>query len=298
MKSLVKPHETRAAFTIVELLTVMSIIVILIGLLVPALNNVKRYALTVKQNAQFHSVNVALGLFHYDFEEYPDSSAMDDVGDEYYGAIKLCEAMMGQDLMGFHPRSRFRLSDTQAGNTGLYRYVPGTSAYLKNLEARKDVYLSTDKVNARRISDIYPAEKLSSAPVPGLTQEAFVLCDVYRKVNDLGDTGGPRIGMPVLYYKADELGQQINPAGPPTKAANNGYIYNSNDNMELVELGMPWDITSKHVLLGNFYEFIRNVQISDSTGASRPSRSDSYILISAGWDGEYGTRDDIANFPK
>ncbi len=104
--------------------------------------------------------------------------------------------------------------------------------------------------------------------------------------------------MPVLYYKADELGQLVNPAGPPTKAANNGYIYNSNDNMELVELGMPWDLTSMHILLANFYEFIRNVQISDSTGVSRPSRSDSYILISAGWDGEYGTRDDIANFPK
>ena len=68
MKSLAKQYETKAAFTIVELLTVMSIIVILIGLLVPALNNVKRYAFTVKQNAQFHSVNVALELFHYDFE--------------------------------------------------------------------------------------------------------------------------------------------------------------------------------------------------------------------------------------
>jgi hypothetical protein len=104
--------------------------------------------------------------------------------------------------------------------------------------------------------------------------------------------------MPVLYYKADELGQHFNPAGSPTKAANNGYIYNSNDNMELVELGMPWDLTLRHILLANFYESIRNVQISDSTGVTRPSRSDSYILISAGWDGEYGTRDDIANFPK
>ena len=42
----------------------------------------------------------------------------------------------------------------------------------------------------------------------------------------------------------------------------------------------------------------QNVQISDSTGVLRSSRSDSYILISAGWDGEYGTRDDIANFPQ
>ena len=29
---------------------------------------------------------------------------------------------------------------------------------------------------------------------------------------------------------------------------------------------------------------------------SRPNRSDSYILISAGFDGLYGTADDICNF--
>jgi hypothetical protein len=28
----------------------------------------------------------------------------------------------------------------------------------------------------------------------------------------------------------------------------------------------------------------------------RPFRADTFILISAGWDGEYGTADDICNF--
>ncbi len=31
---------------------------------------------------------------------------------------------------------------------------------------------------------------------------------------------------------------------------------------------------------------------------SRPYRSDSFILLSAGFDGEYGTRDDVYNFQK
>ena len=57
MKSNVKQSNREAAFTIVELLTVMSIIVILIGLLVPALNQVKRYAYEVKQRAQLKSID-------------------------------------------------------------------------------------------------------------------------------------------------------------------------------------------------------------------------------------------------
>jgi len=68
MKSIIKQSNRRAAFTIVELLTVMSIIVILIGLLVPALNQVKKYAYEVKQRAQLKSIDTALELFNSELE--------------------------------------------------------------------------------------------------------------------------------------------------------------------------------------------------------------------------------------
>ncbi|MBA7551883.1 hypothetical protein ES705_44434 [subsurface metagenome] len=77
MKSNVKQSNREAAFTIVELLTVMSIIVILIGLLVPALNKVKQYAYDVKQKAQFHSIEAAIELFNSEFDDYPDSGQYD-----------------------------------------------------------------------------------------------------------------------------------------------------------------------------------------------------------------------------
>ena len=47
-------------FTIVELLTVMSIIIILMGVLVPALNRVRRFSKIVTQRGQFHEISKGL----------------------------------------------------------------------------------------------------------------------------------------------------------------------------------------------------------------------------------------------
>ncbi|MHC4194048.1 MAG: DUF1559 domain-containing protein, partial [Planctomycetota bacterium] len=64
MKTIVKQSNRRAAFTIVELLTVMSVIIILIGILVPGLTALKRYAWDVTQRQQFHAMDVALEAFN------------------------------------------------------------------------------------------------------------------------------------------------------------------------------------------------------------------------------------------
>ena len=119
MKS-IKQSDKKAAFTIVELLTVMSIIVILIGLLVPALNQVKKFAKDVKQKAQLHAISVALEFFNGQFEAYPDSSATDVDGVPYCGAMKLAEAMVGKDLLGFNPASVFKSNGQDYKGNQLY----------------------------------------------------------------------------------------------------------------------------------------------------------------------------------
>lgn len=58
-----KTKYKQRAFTIVELLTVMSIIIILIGLLVPGLNQIRQYATGVKQKVQFHNIVVEKEAF-------------------------------------------------------------------------------------------------------------------------------------------------------------------------------------------------------------------------------------------
>jgi hypothetical protein len=127
----------------------------------------------------------------------------------------------------------------------------------------------------------------------------YILSDVYNRQTNLGTGQQTKVGMPVLYYRADLSGTQHDPNGPGVTAKamignNNGFIYNSTDNEQLLALGIPpGGATRIQPLTSNFYDFITNPQIIT---AKRPYQPDSYILISAGWDGEYGTHDDVANF--
>ncbi len=293
MKSIIKQSNRKAAFTIVELLTVMSIIVILIGLLVPALNQVKKYAYEVKQRAQLKSIDTALELFNSELDGYPDSSAFGPDGAEYGGAMKLCEAVMGQDLLGYHPDSTFR-SD---GTDGLKLLYPDEDAlpapaYRANLSIRKGPYLPLDNANAYSLEDLYG----STAP---FLPRHFVLCDVYKRVTHRKI--GKKVGMPILYYRANTANIRHNTDNPDDPQN----IYNYRDNQSLLALGMPWDQgnpgnagtpgSGTHGLLNptRFYMNTRNEKVLT---ASRPYRSDTFILISAGWDGEYGTPDDVCNF--
>jgi hypothetical protein len=78
-------------------------------------------------------------------------------------------------------------------------------------------------------------------------------------------------------------------------------IYYYPDNEALLRLGTPDDINVRHPLaddMDDFMDFeamILNPQVST---IRRPYRAGSYILISAGKDGLYGTGDDITNFDK
>lgn len=296
MKSVIKQSDKKAAFTIVELLTVMSIIVILIGLLVPALNKVRMYSREVRQKAQFHSMDSAIELYNTEFEGYPPSDALDCANPAvpYCGAMKLSEAMMGQDLMGFHPNSLFRADGTNGATPPFEFYTPETQS------ARVGTYLPLESANAFKISQIYGSKGT-------FTFDSYVLCDVYAKAS----AGGLKTGMPILYYKAN-TSKSAHDAATPTND-----IYNYLDNDQLVQLGIPGESyahpmasvgTTRYDKSGGgkyasdpriFYEHTSSEQIqASSQGLMRPYRADSYILQSAGNDGEYGTRDDIYNFDK
>jgi type II secretory pathway pseudopilin PulG len=296
MKPVTKQSDKKTAFTIIELLTVMSIIVILIGLLVPSLNMVKRYAKEVKQKAQFHSIDSAMELFSSEWGSYPPSNAQDPSGEEYCGAMKLCEAMLGQDLLGFHPDSRFYANGSKDGGSDWLYATPDNYPFqpsADNLRARKTYLQQT--TGAYRMVRLYDN---TASQFPN-AENAYVLCDSYNRVKDLQT--GKGIGMPILYYRANTANTIHDPCGTlPTVGDDAGYIYNYTDNDKLVKLGLPPNGTATdHPLSAiprKFYEITKDERILIDTG--RPYRPDSYILISAGLDGIYGTDDDIFNFEK
>lgn len=297
MNPTVNQARKKRAFTIVELLTVMSIIVILIGLMVPALNKVRRYARDVQQKAQFNAINAAVELFNNEFDGYPTSNALDGDGQAYCGSMKLCEALMGQDLLGFHTNSTFRRNGMDAAGT-LPLYPPNIDAMSptlrdNNLKARKGPFLHAENANAWRLQDIYDNSVGSFLPT------TFVLCDVYARQM----RNGKKTGMPILYYKADTANSFHDPnvASSMSATSSQGNIYNYYDNQSLIQLGKPWQAsgttgTSANHKMVDPIRFYRNTQSTQITTTTRPFRADTFILISAGWDAEYGTADDICNF--
>ena len=242
----------------------------------------------VKQNVQLLTIDTVLELFKSDFGHYPPSDALDQDGKPYCGAMKLCEAAIGKDLMGVHPDSIFRSDGTDGKGTMLYLDANDLSklskgVYWHDLSVRKGPYLTPENANACRLRDLY-------GDVGSFDANSYVLCDMYKTTVNV--TTDKKIGMPVLYYKADRS-KTAHDLNDPNNPQN---IYNYRDNHALLALGVPGKPGQKHPLFENpkiFYEMTRNYKAAK---VSKPVRADTYILLSAGKDGLYGTKDDIPNF--
>jgi hypothetical protein len=216
-------------------------------------------------------------LFRCEFKGYPPSDGLDDANQPYCGAMKLTEAMVGQDLLGFRPASTFRLDGTNP-NTGEFLYATAPAS----IRARKGPFLHLTYVAARRLADVYGSK--NTGPFPG---HIYVLCDVLERRRP----GGAITGMPILYYRANPEGTAHDVNNPD----NPENIYDYRDNHALISLGVPGDLDAVHPL-ADPKRFYLNILDRTATEPPQPYHRGGYILISAGRDGLYGTQDDICNF--
>jgi prepilin-type N-terminal cleavage/methylation domain-containing protein len=315
--------NNRKAFTIVELLIVVTIIALLLGILLPSITMVRTKAKETAQKAQFATIDMALEAFKQDYGDYPPSDWQEDTnppsGRVYCGAQKLSEALLGWDLMGFHPKTSWRI-DGYTGTVvpigGADAYDPGRVRGIATLSERKGPYLEVAKTNVFQLSKLFNNTNL-------LAPNTFVLCDVFkvRKTIDKDSTGKLlTAGAPILYYRANTSSKIFD---PNIVVSNTSYrIYDYTDNDPLVQLGkltangssglmhpLGYSVSSDNpVFYNDTYKNaalltgyggtgtgygIRNPKITQNVWPYRP---DSYILISAGPDGYYGTADDIHNY--
>ncbi len=283
----------KKAFTLVEILTAVVIIAIMLGVLMPAFNMVRHKARDVQQKAQIASIEIGLNLYKNDFGDYPASHGFTGSGTartanyNYCGAQTLSEAMLGQDLLGVDPNTEY-----EAGSS---IYKVGGTGY--NLANRKGPYLDRTHINVFRSANFYNSHN----PV----ENEYMISDVYNVKKATFGNRQYKVGTPVLYYKADVSKTSID-ANTPSNS-----VYDSRDNEDLIKLGSVAKSTNYHYFDSEsshysqleppvdgrktFYSYIKDPMTSTPT-INRPIRPDSFILISAGNDGLYGTSDDICNF--
>ena len=278
-----KGENKKVGFTIIELLTVMAIIALLVWILIPSMNRARIFARNTRQQAQLTAIDMAITLFKNDYGDYPPSNQSDEdpaSGNKYNGAQKLAEAMVGQDMLGFHPNSAWRDDGTNPSlvNPNLYNrqnFDAGT------LNQRVGPYLDPDKTKAFKLSQVFNNNLAEF-------QDNLVLCDSFTKTKVQIGEEYFKVGLPILYYKAKTSNTQLG-GGP------NLSIYTYFSNIDIIEL-------KKNVYGGNegrvafFQKFQDPKATLAASGVLRPYRADSYILISAGADGVYFTADYVTNF--
>ncbi|RKY07206.1 MAG: hypothetical protein DRP56_06120 [Planctomycetota bacterium] len=310
-----KMRNKNKAFTLIELLVVISIIAMLVAILSVAQKKVKLVSKNLKQKAAFHAGEISLELFSKDFGDYPDSSQIVGAGGAITGAQRIAEAFFGRDDRGFNPKTKW--------HPGRDALVPQDIYTDLTLKDRKKPYFQRKRVGFYTVYDLWagntaPSSIYSSGAAPASATEVTpIFTDVFlRNKVTLASGERAKVGMPILYFKADSTkkfrvdaaGVAVDPITNANSAAYSQWVYNFQDNLPILQL--PWlrDTTAQPNGLALHYPdkdgtgkdnaqiFYEQLTQRQDGNFFKPYNKSTFILISAGYDGIYGTKDDLTNF--
>ncbi len=276
-----------SAFTLIELLVVIAIIALLVSILLPALSQAKTLTRIAQSRSLLKTIETGLEMFHDDRigdDEYPVSggtintvtSATIAIGDplgrtnEYYtGAETLLWAMMGAD---FHGTPGFD-GDVGVDPGELYELDGSNNPVV----ARSGPFMNLAKTEVLKIDDDVAGD--INFNTGGRKTDGDGI---------LAETIGDPFGGAVLYFRATPRNERIDPKTIYNRLHNDRFYVDHplGNTTSAKNAGEP-------VTMNAFERFIWNPQIK----SYRPHNKDSFILILAGPDDEFGTIDDITNFP-
>ncbi len=326
---MIPSRNRKHAFTLIELLAVIAIISLLIGLLIPAVSQVRKAGKKVSTQNTQGALGKGCELFYGEFGMYPTSSGMNpfegDSDVQLSGAQWLVLQLAGADLQGYVKKDKYRNYDADGSGVidsadWLLYYDPTvTHDFKRNLfiEVDGDYLQSPEKL----------AED-SGLELPGAL--------------DPDDAGGSTVwnngrvpfavdafNTPILYYRAND--QAKSPftewsSWPGSVSGVGVYDYVDNapitGNADTGDLGFNFGVGT--VGDENYYHWFYDLgwdsgaagarpddktfaaalydkelyeqSLQGSVGKVWPHRPDTFVFISAGPDGVFGTTDDIKNF--
>jgi len=298
-RTITNPRQSRgligSGFTLVELLVVVAIIVILMGILIPLVASARTQAKIAATKALLTNLNTALQSYYNDFNMYPSSATKvydgntvaspsgsgksaypNDVIPAGRGPCMLAQGLMGYlpfDVDGCGPKL---LNGSSSSNTD----DPSFGFRVGNRGRVYGPYMSADTKHYRTTSN---------------TDQSFI----------------DPFGNEILYYRAVSVSDPMpDPMYVFGSATNNNSYFIADDNTRICDAkGTVTTISGPNALSltlsAGFFESlgIYNNVINNTTDPSPSNHEthspaallgrDSYLLVSAGPDGKYFTKDDI-----
>jgi len=278
----------RGGFTLTELLVVMTIIALLVGLAVPALNEARIHARLAAEKVRLSVLAQGVEQFANDMGFYPESAPrlalrVVPTGGSYpprqspydQGANRLIEALLGLDYLGFQKDNWYQVD-------GYGNPVDGASALTK----RYGPYV---QAGSFKIKPMQEAQADGQNFVGAGKNDNPVFVDNIES----------RLQRPILYYRANRTARLHYIS---SSTLYNLFIYNYLDNLAITQDKSGSDYIHPEFSDGpKFYKFTWDPRTGSGTNpdtapSARPYNADGFLLINAGRDHQYGTADDITNF--
>ncbi len=283
--SVAKRLSQNAGFTLIELLIVIGIILILIGILLPTVTQVRVAAQTASTRQMLARIETGIQTYYTNFLAYPGPFANGQIGT----TPTLGTETLAYRLDGTVDTTAVNITSTENLFLGI---VGGLKTSTTAPRFLADISTTSFPTGAASLNPANPKKYQTYIDVS--PQETTALTTPrYFPTNAKGfggsaDTNIPEImdkysqPMPILYLRA---------------MRGNGGVIDSTNNLQYNFSHLaPYGFTSIDAAYAPAAADRPYAYFGNPTITGTPLKKDEFMLISAGPDGKYGTNDDVVNF--